>query len=96
MPTTPITYSLGEHRGQKVIFLRFEKDFKLIQDVKKLIGSRFSATHKAWYVPDVSNYRQQFGIIEPTIARINFSKVNELQQPEFSRFVDNLQLKGYS
>jgi site-specific recombinase XerD len=96
MPTQAITYSLGEHRGQKVIFLRFKKDFEIIKDVKKLVGSRFSASQNAWYVPDVSNYRQQFGIVVPIAVRMNYSKVQELQQPEFSRFIDNLQLKGYS
>ena len=41
----------GYHRNQKVVLIRFVYNFKLIEQVKKLSGSRWSQTKRCWYIP---------------------------------------------
>lgn len=40
------------HHGNACISLRFEKDYALIREVKKIPGATFSWTKRCWYVPD--------------------------------------------
>lgn len=37
-----VTYELGIHQGQSVIFIRFKYDSKLIERVKKMAGVRWN------------------------------------------------------
>jgi len=39
------------HRGNEVITLKFDFDRDLIEEIKKLKGSRWSQTKKCWYLP---------------------------------------------
>ena len=52
-----ITVKPGSHRGQKVLFIHFEKNQELIQEVKKIEGSRWSQEKQVWYVKDTDNNR---------------------------------------
>lgn len=94
---SPFTYSLGEHRSQKVIFIQFEKNPILISKVKKLIGSKWSTTCKMWYVPDVVEYRKLFGLnTEYVIGSHVFSKIHFVNQKELIKLKNHLKLIGYS
>ena len=55
-----INFELGIHRDKHIILIRFDKDEELIARVKKLKGVHWSRTLKAWYVPDVAEYRKRF------------------------------------
>ena len=41
----------GYHRNQKVVLIRFDYNLKLIEQVKKLSGSRWSQSKRCWYIP---------------------------------------------
>lgn len=41
----------GHHRDQEVVLIRFDYNLKLIEQVKKLPGSRWSQTKRCWYIP---------------------------------------------
>lgn len=43
------------HRGKACIAIRFEKDFNLIREIKKIPGLKFSITHRCWYMEDEEN-----------------------------------------
>ena len=73
------SYKPGTHNGQKVIFIQFEKDYILLQEVKSLVGRKFSNTHKCWYVLDVAFYREKFGLPqEISISDRTLFKISEI------------------
>jgi site-specific recombinase XerD len=94
-----INFELGIHRDKHIILIRFDKDEELIARVKKLKGVRWSSTLKAWYVPDVAEYRKRFGLAETKeneeIKRIE-EKIHPVNRVAFVRMVDQLKLKSYS
>ena len=53
---------LIKHNGENRIAVYFEKNATLIARIKKLEGSLWSQTHKAWHLPDTDAYRKQFGL----------------------------------
>ncbi|MCD6564680.1 MAG: site-specific integrase [Bacteroidales bacterium] len=56
MPNKPkIKLDYDHHRNQKVVLIKFAYNFKLIEQVKKLSGSRWSQTKRCWYLP-VDNF----------------------------------------
>ena len=50
------------HKGENRIAIYFEKNNDAILRIKKLESSRWSATLKAWHLPDNKLYRTQFTI----------------------------------
>ena len=94
-----INFELGIHRDKHIILIRFDKDEELIARVKKLKGIHWSRTLKAWYVPDVAEYRKRFGLAESIeneeIKRIE-EKIHPVNREAFRRMVDQLKLKSYS
>lgn len=94
---TPYQFTLGEHRNQKVIFIKFDKNPRHLSEVKKLVGASWSQTHKSWYVPDVIEYRKLFGIsIDFEIGKLVLQKISANNQVQLQRLVNQLKLKGYS
>lgn len=97
MNLKPYTFSLGEHKNQKVIFISFEKKQELISEIKKLVGSSWSQTKKKWYVRDNEHYRKLFAIqIDFKINEKVLSKIDISNQFELTKLLQQLQLKGYS
>ena len=89
-------YSIGTHNNQNVIFIQFEKDQNLIAQVKQLIGSRWSQSKKSWYVPNVAEYRKNFGIETIPVGKLVLTKISAKNQIELQKFIETIQLKGYS
>ncbi len=48
-PEIKLEYS--HHRDQEVVLIKFDYDKGLIDEVKKLAGSRWSQTKRCWYIP---------------------------------------------
>jgi site-specific recombinase XerD len=94
-----ISFELGIHREKHVIFIRFEKNNELIERVKKLKGVRWSRSFKAWYVPDVAEYRKRFGLVEAKeeeeIKGI-VKRIHPVNHDALNRMIDQLKLKSYS
>lgn len=92
-----VSYELGMHRAQEVIFIRFASDTKLNERVRKLIGVKWSQTQKAWYVLDNAQYREKFGLTaKPIVGKEALSHLEEVNYAALVRYVETLQLKGYS
>ena len=52
MYTKPkIRLEYSHHRNQEVVLIKFDYDKGLIDEVKKLAGSRWSQTKRCWYIP---------------------------------------------
>ncbi|MFM7852418.1 MAG: tyrosine-type recombinase/integrase, partial [Flammeovirgaceae bacterium] len=53
------------HRGEKRIAIYFEKNQEWIARIKKIEGARWSATLRAWHVPDTLQNRALFKVADP-------------------------------
>jgi integrase/recombinase XerD len=82
------------HKGQSRIAVYFEKNEEAIKRIKLLPGARWSATLKAWHLPDEPAYRKQFGL-EPATAATPVP-IHHFNQNELQLFIELLQLKAYS
>ncbi len=91
-----VEYALGEHREKDVIFIKFAFNKEIVAETRKLVGARWSASRSCWYVPDVLEYRMRFGFAPKTIGKLAFSKIGVINNFEFQRYIETLQLKGYS
>lgn len=87
---------LGEHRGQKVIWIQFPKDPILIDEVKKLVGARWSATKKCWYVLDKTTYRQMFHLPAKDPAQELLHSIHGTNKAAFLRFQEQMKLRAFS
>ena len=91
-----VSYNLGMHREKAVIFIAFDKDMALINRVKKLVGCRWSNSTKKWYVPDNEYYRNLFKLEQKVELFRSGDRIGQINRPHLIRFVETLQLKGYS
>ncbi len=78
-----------KHRGENRIAVYFEKNAEWIARIKKLENVKWSATLKAWHLPDNDENRKRFKL-DPTI---NLSEEQALKIAEFIRW---LKSKRYS
>ncbi|MBC7439792.1 MAG: tyrosine-type recombinase/integrase [Flavobacterium sp.] len=83
------------HRKEKRIAVVFEKNAELIARIKLIGGSRWSQTLGAWHIPDTEVNRIRFKI---SIAegKSSLAQIQEVNQSVLKRFVEQIQLKGYS
>ena len=91
-----VEYQLAEHRGKGVIFIKFVYNKIFVDVVRLMVGSRWSQSNKCWYVPDVAEYRKRFGLSPKTMGKSVAAKISDVNAPHFKRYIESLQLKGYS
>ena len=72
-----IKLDYGHHRDQKVVLIRFDYNTKLIEEVKKLPGSRWSQTKRCWYIPAGNFYLDTFLNKISGIADIDISNIKD-------------------
>jgi integrase/recombinase XerD len=97
MKSEDIRYELATHKGENIIFIYFEYNAALNARVRKLVGVKWSASQKAWYVLDNAHYREKFGLTaKRVVGKEVLSKIDSINQPALQRYIDILQLKGYS
>jgi len=84
-----------KHRNEKRIAVFFEKNADLILRIKKLDGVRWSQTLKAWHLPDTNENRIRFKIAENE-GKSALSQIKQVNQLILKRFIEEIQLKGYS
>ena len=78
-----------KHRGENRIAVYFEKNAEWIARIKKLGDAKWSATLKAWHLPDNDENRKRFKL-DPII---NLGEEQALKMDEFMRW---LKSKRYS
>jgi integrase/recombinase XerD len=85
------TFKLGTHKKQKVIFIIFKKDFKLIQQIKAIEGTRWSYQKTVWYIADTPQNRLLFNLESEQLklpSKEGFEQLN--------KFKNHLKSKRYS
>lgn len=90
-------FSFGVHRDKNVIWIKFEKDFNLIKDLKtKFPSAKWSATNIAWYLPDLPVIRAALQLQQKEIGSELLVCISPKNQLAFTKFIDQLKLKAYS
>lgn len=85
------TYTLGTHNKQKVIFISFEKNYEHHQEVKNLVGSKWSQSKKSWYTLDTDINRELFHLQPLSFSQPSAEGIKHLQ-----KFTYWLKSKRYS
>lgn len=97
MDTNKYTFSLGEHRRNKVIWIQFEKNAGLIKDLRTAYPSaKWSQSCRSWYVPDNKNNRKRLGMQQGEMEYKVFASLSPVNKIAFENFVHQLKLKVYS
>lgn len=91
-----VTYELASHQEKDVIFICFDYDRSLNERVKNMVGAKWSNSKKAWYVLDTPLYRRKFKLPLKAIGKEVLSQIHPINQTALLRFIETLQLKGYS
>jgi integrase/recombinase XerD len=87
----------GEHRGSKVIWVKFPKNRKLIDDFRaRFRFAKWSASKSCWYLPDAQQIREQLGLAAPVPGMTLLMQIPPVNRPAFTEFLDHLKLKAYS
>lgn len=88
-------FEFAAHREQEVILLRFAKDAALIKIVRAIPGTKWSQTHRCWYVRDSKQLRELFGL-EKVVPLIVDPQISENNLVELHQCIIELKLRGYS
>lgn len=95
--TLTYTYQLGNIKKAAVIFIRFKYDVQLLNEVKKIIGVRWSNEYKTWYVRDNNSFREKFGLpLMKLMQKPMPSDLPQEHQVAFRKYMETLELKAYS
>jgi integrase/recombinase XerD len=84
------------HNNKEVLFLRFAYDDVLINKIKNLVGSHWSKTNCAWYVPDNTQYRMQFNLPPKPKAEQDIDNICEANRQALNDYIKLLEQKAYS
>ena len=70
------------HRGEKRIAIYFEKNQEFAARLKKMEGARWSATLRAWHLPDIEQNRALFKMpaIEPPISQEALQQIEQFKK----------------
>ena len=95
MDWTTLNYETGHKDHQRVIWIRFAYHAATIAEVRQLVGARWSASQRAWYVPDTPAYRILFHL-EPQPTLAGDDRLPAEKNGAFKQYLDYLQLAKYS
>ncbi len=91
-----VSYSFGTHKNRDVIWVRFSYDPELNKEMTT-ISARWSASQKAWYVPDNAHFRQVFKLPPlPLAGKAVFQKISSENAKALEALRQVLVLKAYS
>ncbi len=98
MDLTLYSIKAGTHRQQNVIWISFPNDRKLINDLRVAYPlSKWSATQKSWYLPDVKNYRIALGLPPASpIGKDVLKHIHPTNLAAFEQYQHELLLRGFS
>lgn len=90
-------FSFGEHYSKKVIWIKFQKDSLLIQQLRKHFPSaKWSNSNKAWHLPDLPAIRTALQLQPKEFGSNLLEFISPNNQIAFTKFIDQLKLKAYS
>lgn len=96
MDTSAFKLDFGTHKNQNVIWIRFEKDWKLIHLLKNNLTIKWSATEKSWYTLDINHNRLLLNLPEKIIGKEVLTKISDVNLVAFKNMENQLKLLAYS
>ena len=91
-------FTIGEHCDKNVIFVHFQYNQALKDDLKsKFPVANWSQSKKCWYLPDTKSIRNETGIEPKTeMGKTVVSQIHPVNLAALKRMHETLLLKGYS
>ncbi len=86
----------ARHQDRDVLLINFPYEAGLIAQVRALPGARWSRTLRSWHVQDNAHYRQLFGLPPKEAGKGALARVGPVNYPALKRYMETLQLMGYS
>ncbi len=96
MSYPPVQFLTESHKGQSVIFIKFERHPLLEARVRALPGRTWSQTRKMWYVPDNQQYRLRFKLSNHQQEIQIPAQINKVNHEAYQKYIQLLQQKAYS
>ena len=93
-----MTYTQDTYEGNPVILIRYDYDPRLVEEMRKIPGSKWSSPLNCWYVPDTPDKRRQLGLpaTDGLPSKREPAKVGEINKTAINALREMLILKGYS
>lgn len=91
------TFEASEHRGKKVILIKFAYSKELKEALrKKFPSAKWSATKKSWYLPDLASVREQLKMEKRDLIKEKINQIHVVNQDAYLKLNQQLILKKYS
>ncbi|MFS4455820.1 tyrosine-type recombinase/integrase [Maribacter sp. 2304DJ31-5] len=91
------SFEPSEHRGKNIVLIQFGFDKTLTADLRKRFSSaKWSATKKAWYLPDLPSVRRELNMPQRKTTEAKIQNVHLVNQNAYLDFEKQLILKKYS
>lgn len=91
-----LRFEIATHQNKAVIFIHFEDNLQLNNQIKEIKGVKWSQSKKSWYVIDNQEYREKFGLPVKPLGKEALSHIHPENNVPLQLFIETLQLKGYS
>ncbi len=83
-----------KHREEKRIVVRFKRDAKLIKQIKKIAGARWSRSLSAWHIPYTKENSKRFGLQQ--VSKKVKDETSKFEKWLLSRRYSNSTIKTYT
>ena len=86
-------FEAAHHKDKPIIWVKFQKDFKLIALLKAATKPRWSQSQKSWYVADNNFNRDLFGLDRKIVGKEVLLKIHPNNLDAFSALSKSINLK---
>lgn len=97
MNLSKYVFQPAQHRGKKVVLVKFQYNEELKADLRRRFPSaKWSATKKSWYLPDLPSVRRELKMMQRSVVAEKAAKIHPVNRSAYSKLNEQLKLKGYS
>jgi len=90
-------FKIGLHRSKEVLWIYFDYTQILKNDLRKRFPSaKYSASKKAWYLPDLPVLRSELGLPQKEIGQKIIEHIDDINKEALKAMQNMLVLKSYS
>ncbi|GAA4976200.1 tyrosine-type recombinase/integrase [Algibacter aquimarinus] len=97
MNLTNYDFKLGVHKNKNVIWIVFDYNKQIQTELQKQFpSSKYSATNKCWYLPDLPAIRKTLKMQQELPGKKLLNNIHHINQQAFIDYRNQLQIKSYS
>nr|WP_299069882.1 tyrosine-type recombinase/integrase [uncultured Allomuricauda sp.] len=97
MDLSKYIFQTSEHRDKKVILISFKYNKQLQTALRKRFPSvKWSATKKAWYLPDLPSVRRELHMASKSNTTKKIGQIHPINQQAYLKMQEQLKLRKYS